>query len=99
MRQKVSKMIKKRQESFYRTVGKALTSARTRRNMSIAELAKLSDEQNKTIRAIEKGSCCSLHHIVWMTEIFGMNFVKIVKEFEGKYEQEISARQAIDDII
>jgi predicted transcriptional regulator len=92
-------MIKKRQETFYKTVGKALTSARQRRSMSIAELSKLSGEQYKTIRFIEKGNCCSLHHIVWMTEIFGMNFNKILKEFEGKYEQENREDFAIDDII
>lgn len=92
-------MIKKRQESFYKMVGKALTSARQRRSMSIAELAKISGEQNKTIRFIEKGNCCSLHHIVWMTEIFGMNFSKILKEFEGKYEEESNKKRIIDDII
>jgi predicted transcriptional regulator len=92
----IFKMIKKRQETFYKTVGKALTSARQRRSMSIAELAKLSGEQNKTIRFIERGNCCSLHHIVWMTEIFGMNFNKILKEFEGKYGKE---NESIDDII
>jgi predicted transcriptional regulator len=88
MWQKVSEMIKKDQERFYRLVGKALTSARLRRNMSIAELAKLSGEQNKTIRFIEKGNCCSLHHLVWMVGIFGMNLSKIVKEFEGSNEKE-----------
>lgn len=92
-------MIKKDQETFYRLVGKALTSSRQRRNMSIAELAKLSGEQNKTIRFIEKGNCCSLHHIVWMTEIFGMNFNKIIKEFEGQHEQESREVFGLKDII
>ena len=88
-------MNKKDQETFYKIVGKALTSARTRRNMSIAELSRVSGEQNKTIRFIEKGNCCSLHHIVWMTEIFGMNFSKIIKDFERKHEQ----KKSIEDFI
>lgn len=80
-------MTKEDQKTFYAVLGKALTSARQRRSMSIAELSKLSGEQNKTIRYIEKGNCCSFHHMVWMHRIFGMNFGKILKEFEGKYEQ------------
>lgn len=92
-------MIKKDQEKFYRLVGKALTSARLRRSMSIAELAKLSGEQNKTIRFIEKGNCCSLHHVVWMAEILGMNLGKLLKEYEGQHEQESKEVIRLNDII
>jgi ribosome-binding protein aMBF1 (putative translation factor) len=72
-------MIKEQQESFYRAVGKALTIARTHRNMSIAALATKSGEQHKTIRSIEAGNVCSLHHTVWMKSILGLELTKIIK--------------------
>jgi ribosome-binding protein aMBF1 (putative translation factor) len=89
-------MIKKEQERFYRSVGKALTAARQRRMISIADLSKLSGEQYKTIKCIEQGQVCSLHHIVWMTELLGINFKNIIKDFGGEDEQEV---KRIDDLI
>jgi ribosome-binding protein aMBF1 (putative translation factor) len=80
----VFEMIKEEQERFYRAIGKALTAARQQRKISIAELSKMSGEQYKTIKCIESGQVCSLHHLVWMTEIFGINFKQIIKQFGGQ---------------
>jgi ribosome-binding protein aMBF1 (putative translation factor) len=99
MWREVFKMIRKEQERFYKMVGKALTSARQRRNISIAELAKLSGEQNKTIRYIEKGNCCYLHHLVWMSELLDINFAKIVKDFERGHGKKSKESFDIKDII
>jgi len=77
-------MIKEQQETFYKAIGKALTYARKRRNISIAQLAKLSGEQNKTIRYIENGSVCSLHHAAWMIEILGMNINDIIEGMDNE---------------
>jgi transcriptional regulator with XRE-family HTH domain len=84
----VLKMIKEQQEKFYAMVGKYLTTARKRRNMSVQELAKKSGEQNKTVRWIEDGNTCSLHHILWMSRILKIDINNIIEDIEGKYEQE-----------
>lgn len=92
-------MTKKEQERFYKYVGRKLTLARTRRNITIAELAKLSGEQYKTISFIEKGKCCSLHHLVWMSRILNINLAKFIKEYEGNHEQESYTAKGLGDII
>jgi predicted transcriptional regulator len=86
-------MIKKKQNSFYEAVGKALTKERTRRRMSIADLVKASGEQHKTITSIEGGSVCSLHHLVWMKSILGLDINNII---EGDTHEEDSR---LDDLI
>lgn len=83
-------------KKFYIKVGKRLTVARQRRNISIAQLAKRSGEQNKTIRSIEAGNVCSLHHAVWMKSILGIDLNEIM---EGTSEEGIRGIRGIDDII
>ena len=92
-------MTKKEQEIFYHNVGRILTSARLRKSISIAELAKLSGEQNKTIRFIEKGNCCSLHHLVWMTKILNIDLAKFIKDSEGKNAKKSYEGESLADII
>lgn len=73
-------MNKEDQKSFYARVGRALTDARKRRNMSIATLSKQSGEQYKTIQDIEAGRVCSLHHVVWMSRVLGIDINEIARE-------------------
>jgi hypothetical protein len=87
-------MIKKDQEKFYSAIGKALTVARQRRNMSIASLATKSGEQYITIVSIESGKVCSLHHTVWMKSILGLDVNKI--NMEGKGDKE---SKGLNDLI
>lgn len=81
-------MIKEQQIKFYKLVGQRLTTERKRRNMTIAQLSTKSGEQNKTIRSIEAGSVCSLHHAVWMKSILGIDLNEILSIMEGKYHGE-----------
>jgi ribosome-binding protein aMBF1 (putative translation factor) len=93
-------MKKEDQKSFYLKVGKRLTDARRHRNMSIAQLAKQSGEQNKTIRWIEAGNVCSLHHAVWMSSILGIDITEIITEgSSGEEEYTRVAVYGLDDLI
>lgn len=92
-------MTKEQQQSFYKAVGKALTASRQQRNITIAELARKSGEQYKTINSIESGSVCSLHHLVWMVQILGLDITKITMERGEDNEQEIKRGASLDDII
>jgi transcriptional regulator with XRE-family HTH domain len=85
-------MTEKQIKSFYQRVGRQLTVARQQCNISIAHLALKSGQQYKTIQSIESGeSKCSLHHIVWISEVLGMDINQLL---EGKNE-----RISIDDLI
>lgn len=87
-------MNKNDQESFYLMVGKSLTKERGRRNITIAQLAKRSGEQTKTIKGIESGRPCSLHHVVWLVKVLGIDINEIIGGNSGE-ESSIG----IDDII
>ncbi len=91
-------MTKEMQQSFYKAVGKALTAARQQRNITVAELVRKSGEQHKTINSIESGNVCSLHHLVWMVQILGLDITKITME-RGDNEQENQRGNSLDDII
>lgn len=83
-------MIKSLQEKFYKKVGRCLTNERKRRNMTIPHLANLSGEQIKTIQSIEEGRGLYMHHAIWMKNLMGMDFNKIIEDMEGiNHEQEI----------
>jgi transcriptional regulator with XRE-family HTH domain len=92
-------MIKEKQSCFYAAVGRALTSARESRNITIAQLAQKSGEQIKTIQSIEKGKCCSLHHLAWMRKILGIDFDLVVTNMEGSYVEEKAEDTGIDSFI
>lgn len=81
-------MIKIDQKSFYSYVGRELTLARQRRNISITKLAQLSGEQHKTIKSIEDGlQRCSLHHAVWMRSLLGLDLNELARDYqEGSNE-------------
>lgn len=66
-------MKKEDQEKFYQTIGRELTKARERKNMTVSQLAKKSGEQFNTIKAIEDGHRFSFHQASWMKEVLGMN--------------------------
>lgn len=83
-------MTKQNQEKFYGLVGRALQIARQRRNMSITQLSSLSGEQHKTIRGIESGKPHSLHHVVWMKNILGIDVNGIIRDMEGGHHGEES---------
>ena len=91
-------MIKKEQNSFYKHVGRQLTLARQRANISISSLAHRSGEQHKTIKSIEDGSFrCSLHHAVWMNSILGLDLNALARNYnEGNDEHQVTG---IDDLI
>lgn len=93
-------MLKENQEKFYIAAGKALTKAREKRNISIARLSQVSGEQNKTIRSIEAGRPCSLHHIIWMDKVLGIklaDIISIMESMEGTNGKEETSR--LDDLI
>ena len=98
-KEKGIEMTKEQQQSFYKQVGKALTASRQQRNITIAELARKSGEQYKTINSIESGSVCSLHHLVWMVQILGLDITKIITQRGEDNEQEIKRGASLDDII
>ncbi len=89
-------MTTEQRKTFYLLVGKALTSARQQRNMTIADVSRLVDEQYITIKSIEQGKVCSLHHFVWMVEHFGLNFENIVEEMREQHDKRI---EKVDDLI
>lgn len=82
-------MIDEEQKNFYALVGRALTVARQRRSISVAQLSQRSGEHHKTIRGIEAGRPFYAHHTVWMREVLGLE-INIVKSeiIEGKHEHE-----------
>jgi predicted transcriptional regulator len=91
-------MIKEMQKRFYLEVGKRLTTARHSRNMTVGQLSRLVGEQNKTIRQIERGNVCSLHHIAWMKEVFDLNLDGILSmSMEGDSDK--GEEGTIDDLI
>jgi predicted transcriptional regulator len=93
-------MIDNQQERFRKALGAALTDARKRLNISIPQLSKSSGEQHKTIVSIESGNVCSMHHILWMREILGIDINKVIKDSEGiQYEQKAKKFRTIDDFI
>jgi len=73
-------MIKKDQESFYQSVGKALTKAREQKKMTISQVASKSGEQYGTVNSIENGRPFSFHQALWMQEILGMNLNILLKD-------------------
>jgi predicted transcriptional regulator len=93
-------MIGNQKELFRLTLGAALTDARKRLNMSIAELAKQSGEQHKTIVSIEGGKVCSLHHALWMKSILGINVSEVIDSIEGKQDEKKAIKcRTIDDFL
>ena len=66
-------MIKSEQTIFYKNLGSLVTRQREAVGLTIAQLARESGEQNKTIRCIEQGRPCSMHHIEWMSAILGVD--------------------------
>lgn len=75
-------MIKIDQERFYTAVGRYLTVARERKKLSISQLARLSGEQFKTVRAIEEGNNFHFHQAVWIASVLGVNINEMIREIE-----------------
>jgi hypothetical protein len=89
------------QEIFYARVGRVLTDMMKQKNISIGEIKRISGEQDITIRRILNGKCCSLHHMVWMRNILGINLNEIISnDTEGSHgEAEGIVDVKIEDII
>ena len=73
-------MIKSEQNAFYKALGSLVKSRRQNSGMSIAHLAKASGEQNKTIRHIEDGNACHMHHLVWMDDLLNIRMETLAME-------------------
>lgn len=67
-------MIKENQNKFYKLLGALVTQQRSAKGMSISQLARESGEQYKTIKSIELGRPCSMHHIGWMQDVLEVQF-------------------------
>lgn len=72
-------MIKEDQHIFYKSFGALVKQARTQQGHTFASLGKLVGEQNITIRKIEKGHRCSMHHLVWARDYLNIRFDDIIK--------------------
>ena len=87
-------------EIFRQALAEALTDARKKLNISIAELAKQSGEQHKTIVSIEGGKVCSLHHALWMKRILGIDISKVIEKIEGtQYGKKAIKPKTLDDFL
>ena len=66
-------MTKDNQKTFYKALGEIVKYAREAKGLTVVDLSKLSGEQNKTIRCIEKGTACSMHHLAWIQDELQIN--------------------------
>ena len=89
--------MKEYKKKLYSAVGALVQKERVRRGLSIGELSRIVDEQNMTIRRIEKGSPCSLHHLLWMAQELNISIADIYKYREIQHgEEEITG---LNDLI
>lgn len=72
-------MIKKDQDIFYKSFGILVKRARLKQGHTYASLSKLVGEQNITLRKIEHGHRCSMHHLVWARDYLRINFDDIIR--------------------
>ena len=82
-------MTKTDQNIFYKAFGACIKSERICRGITIANLAKESLEQNKTIRHIESGKRCSMHHLVWAERILDIT-MNVVIEYINNHRELIN---------
>lgn len=73
-------MTREQQDLIYAFIGKELTKARERKNLTITQLANKVDEQYNTIKAIEDGNRFMFHQAVWMKEVLGMNLNILISD-------------------
>ena len=92
-------MLDKNQKIFYEMLGKELTKARTRMNMSPYDLAKFSGEQWTTINKMEAGGKFMAHHFVWIKKL-GINLNILMGDLDQRmtnvvpgYKEESSLEQ------
>jgi transcriptional regulator with XRE-family HTH domain len=71
-------VIKQDQNIFYKSFGSLVKRERVKRGHTYASLSKLVGEQNITIRRIEKGHRCSMHHLMWARDYLRINFDDII---------------------
>lgn len=67
-------MKKDNQDRFYQSLGRLVTKKREELGLTIYSLAKEVDEQYNTVKGIEAGNNCSMHHMGWMQDVLGINF-------------------------
>ncbi len=73
-------MEKVNQNKFYKSLGSLITRQRIAKCLSISQLAREAGEQYKTIRNLEAGRPCSMHHIGWMQDVLGIQFDDMEEE-------------------
>lgn len=84
--------------AFYKSLGRALTVARERRRLSIAQLSSVSGQHHKTIRGIEAGNPTSMHHLLWMKRELGIDVNDVIaRSMEGMSGKE--KRSGLDELV
>jgi len=81
-------MLERNQEIFYKMLGKELTKARIRMNMSPYDLAKFSGEQWTTINKMEAGGKFMAHHFVWLKKL-GINLNILMGDLDQRMVNDV----------
>lgn len=92
-------MNKRDQNIFYKAFGDLVSARRKQQGHTYASLSKLVGEQNITIRNIEKGTRCSLHHLVWAQEYLGITHQEIIRTAIRNRESKNGKEIGIENII
>lgn len=70
-------MNKTNQTKFYKALGSIVKRQRLSIGHTFVSLSKEVDEQNKTIRSIESGQRCSLHHLTWIVGVLKIDMHEV----------------------
>jgi transcriptional regulator with XRE-family HTH domain len=87
--------MKAKHKPFYKMMGSIIKRERLEAGLTVGDLAKLADEQHKTIVHIESGKPFSMHHLVWMKNELGISFDNL-NEYKESTDGEI---KSITDLI
>lgn len=94
-------MRKENQDLFYATIGRALTRAREQKKLTISQLSKICGEQYNTLKGIEDGKPCSLHHASWMRNTLGLNLNILMSDAinENNIKEEEHVEEIREEVI
>lgn len=67
-------------KKFYEEFGARIKTARERKNLTLADVARLSGEQYHTIDRIEFGKAFTAHQLIWMREILDLSIDEVLLE-------------------
>lgn len=84
---------------FYKSLGAIVTRQRIAKGFTIAALAKIAGEQYRTIKNIEAGRPCSMHHLAWMEDHLSIRIEDIYNHHQGVKDHEQKEKGSILDLI